>query len=393
MSFPNLPVTCPFLLTLAAAVLLPLLVPRGSVQAEESLDSLAWRVFQKAWYTETGLRQLAEAIALYQQAAEQAQASGDRDMAARAYVQVARCYEKLQKKQEAIQAYQNAFLISPAEHRDPNEIIRNLERPAEQLVFLGEIPEPNLKALSDYFYTEAEKVQIENPEKAIELYRQAIRFSKFLGQLERAAYANSFIGDLYRRLERYDEAMAAYREVQREFSQEIAVLAWCPIRIAETYRLVGRTAEAISAYRELDAPLFEKQVQQKLWAKLWLGDTLRCAGELDSAHTTWSEIRSLQPEAPLPAQLAAFLLGEQALTVPEEPADPFSNDAAYFAAVRFELGRDSEGAAKAYQQCVRLSQGYDWPRQLAASALQRVGPASESPGQETVPTSTDAPKP
>lgn len=309
------------------------------------------------------------AIQLYQKVIETAEAEGDNNLSARAYVQIALCYERLQKKQEAIQAYQKALLLSPMERRDPDEVIRNLKRADEQLIFLGEIPEANLKDLCDHYYREAEKVQNENPAKAIELYRHAIRISKFLDQMERAAYAGSFIGDLYRRMERYEDALNTYREVQREFSQEIAVLAWSHIRMGETRRLMGDLAEAAAAYQALEQPLFEKQVQQRFWANLWLADTLRSQDRTEEARKIWQELRSDQPEAPLPARLASFMLGEQTLEIPEEPEDPFSNDVAYFVAVRQEMIQDREAAHEAYQKCIRLSQGFDWPRQMAAKAL------------------------
>jgi len=327
------------------------------------------RRFQEAWYLENGLRNLPEAIKVYEEVAASAERKGDRALGAKVYMRIGFCYERLQKTKEANQAYGDALRLRGVDDQDFNTIIAKLEREAGKLIDIEELPEEIQRSICDHFYTEAENIQGESPAKAIEVYRRAVEVSRFLDQTERAGFAMSFIGDLYRRQKHFEDALKTYEEVEKQFPDEAAVLAWNYIRIAEVYRLLGRPAEAVEAYTALEDEKFEKQMQPRLWAQLWRGDAHRAMGDLGQARKVWAGLRSKEADAPIPARLAAMLLDKGDVPAAQEPEDPFANDVAYFVAVRYVLSGDRDAARQWLTKCVESSHGYDWPRQLAENAL------------------------
>lgn len=324
--------------------------------------------FQEAWYLENGLRNLPEAIKAYEEVAVSAERKGDRALGAKVYMRIGFCYERLQKTKEANQAYGDALRLRDVDDQDFGKVLARLEREAHKRFDIEELPEEIQRSICDHFYTEAENIQGESPEKAIAVYRRAVEVSRLLKQTERAGFAMSFIGDLYRRQERFEDALKTYEEVRKQFPAEAAVLAWNYIRIAEVYRLLGRPAKAVEAYTALDGEKFEKQMQPRLWARLWQGDAHRAMGDLEQARKVWAGLRSDEAEAPIPARLAAMLLDEGEVPAAQEPEDPFANDVAYFVAIRYTLSGDRATAEQWFKKCVELSHGYDWPRQLAENA-------------------------
>jgi tetratricopeptide (TPR) repeat protein len=306
---------------------------------------------------------------------EAADRKGDRSLSAKAYMRIGLCLEHLQKKPEAIQAYQKALQLNEIKGKDYDDVIAKLERRA---VVLDELPDEIQKSICDHFYRKAEQVQNESPDKAIETYRRAVEVSRFLNQSERAGFAMSFMGDLYRRQERFEDALGTYAEVEKEFPNEAAVLAWNCMRIAETYRLLGRPAEAVKAYAALESEKFQKQVQPKLWARLWMGDAYRAMGDMERAKQVWADLAGTEENAPIPATLAAMLLEKGQAPSSQEPEDPFANDVAYFVAIRHSMAEDLESSVQWFRKCIELSYGYDWPRQLAEKELLKF-PATERP--------------
>lgn len=350
-----------------------LVAAEGAAETESKVAS-ARRAFQNAWYQENALRKLPEAIALYKEVAEAAE-SKDRKLSAKAYVRMGICYERLGKKKLAVESFRKAIRLSPVVRGDYMEVVGQLERSDSPMVFLGELPETIQKAIGDhyyYYYEDSARLQKESLAKAIETYRRAVEVCRFLGHKERAAYTASFIGDLHRHLGRFDDALQTYQKVQREFPKETAVLAWNHIRLGETYRLLGKPSEAIKSYGALQLERYKKQVQPRLWAKLWLGDCYRAMNEPGKADDVWNELLSTETEPPLPAKLAAMLLGKSQTLNIEEPEDPFSNDVAYFLAVRAQKEGNGEAARELFQECISLSQGHDWPRPLAETALESL---------------------
>ncbi len=330
------------------------------------------KTFNQAWYAENAQRNLNSAIKLYNQVAESAGQAGDEELESRAFLRIGLCYERLQKKDDALRAYQKALRLKKEDLKSFDAALAKLGSPAGQLInldeFLSQLPEEIQKNICDHFYTRAETIQNDAPEQAIQIYRRAVQVSKFLKQHERAGFALSFIGDLFRRQGRFRDALKTYKEVETQFDKETAVLAWNYIRIAETFRLLNQPEDARKAYAALQDERFARQVQPRLWSQLWLGDTYRVMKDLENAKKTWSEMIE---EETLPERIAKMLATGEPAIFSQEPEDPFANDVAYFIAVRESMAGNGDAAAEAHKQCIELSQGFDWPRQLAEQELKK----------------------
>jgi len=330
------------------------------------------KTFNEGWYAENALRNLDAAIKLYNEVAESAGQVGDEDLESRAFLRIGLCYERLQKKDDALRAYQKALRLKKEDLKSFDAALAKLGSPAGKLInldeFLSQLPEEIQKNICDHFYTRAETIQNDVPEQAIQIYRRAVHVSKFLKQHERAGFALSFIGDLFRRQGRFRDALKTYKDVETQFDKETAVLAWNYIRIAETFRLLNQPEDARKAYAALQDERFARQAQPRLWSQLWLGDTYRVMSDPVNAKKTWSKM--IQEET-LPERIAKMLATGEPTIFSQEPEDPFANDVAYFIAVREAMAGNSEAAADSYKQCVGLSHGFDWPRQLAELELKK----------------------
>ena len=351
----------------SVAVGLPAAIGDGGKPAPSATS-----LFHHAWYTENGQRDLAEAVETYREVIEMAERKGDRSLAARSYVRIGVCLGRLQKKSEAIQAYQKALSLRNVDDRDYDEVIATLERPAANLLDLNELPDVIQKRICEHFYKRAEKLQAEDPSKAIDAFRRAVDVNRAVGETEQAGHVMSSIGDLFRRKGAFGEALQTYREVLEEFPEEYSVLAWNHIRIAETYRLIDQPGAAIAAYSMIEDQKFIRQVQQRLWAKLWTGDAYRAKDEIEAARRAWRAMLTSAQNPPLPEQLAAMLLDKGEIPATQEPESLFANDLAYFVAVRYEMKNDLDSARQWIEKCIQLSQGHDWPRQLAEKTLARL---------------------
>ena len=354
--------------------------------AEASLTDQARR-YQKAWYLENGLHELARAASEYRQLAHSEGVDGS--LAARALLRAGACYRALGQLDEASKVEVEARRRFPAEtdtlasyrievlHKQLDEAFNVAENAtASQAIvqFLQSLDLAAVHRICDWCYRQASQKRSSDPLGSIAALRKAIAISTYLRQIERSAFAQKLIGDIYASLGRYDDAIAAYRKAQEAFPTARDACAWAQMGIAEAHWLRGRLAEAVEAYRAV-ARDYPGQLSQVLWAHLWMGEAYRQAGKLADARAAWRWVLEEFNEPAFADQLAltARLLGQaQSGRAVRLPKDEFANDVAYFLAVEQELRGRPERARGYYQRCIELSKDNDWPQRLAERAIARL---------------------
>lgn len=377
------------------------LAPRAAYASAQALSPEL--MLQEGWYFEEGLRDLESAIGVYEKIV--AQRRQNATVAAKAQLRIAACYERLGKEDLANRAYQRARelfadeLKKIPEHRETLERIEakfeeawgksepvNADRVVKEI--LKDVGIDTARAICDSYYRlAAEHVKTELP-KAILSYRKAIAISTFLGQKERSAHYQCVIGDIYHSLNRFREALGAYRKAQRDFPDVKNIAAWTQMRIAETCRLVGDLGKAADAYREMHTK-YPDQTDQCVWADVWRADIFREKNNLELAQDIWHNVaaRGQSDQYRVQAQIASLMLEGTPLPEAEasaKPDDVFANDLLYFVGVRREMTGDVEAAAESYRACVQISVNNDWPCDLAAQALSRLGKAAPKPSDSAV---------
>ena len=341
--------------------------------------------YQDAWYQENGLHDLAKAAEMYRSVA--LSPAAEPALAAKALLRLGACHRELGDAEAASRAEVEARRRFPEEmKRFPTHRLEVLDKQLDEAFnvgdaasatqaivrFLSDLDVALVHSICEWCYAQATERRERDPLGSIPAIRKAIAISTYLRQIERSAFAQKDIGDIYGASERYDEAIAAYRKVQGDFPDVKGVCAWAQIGIAEAQRLRGLLPEAVEAYRTVERD-YPGQFPQVIWASLWMGDAFRVAGKAADAQAAWRRVLEEfnEPGYADLLGIAAHLLGQAAS--PDKarlPDDEFANDFAYFMAVEQELLGKPERARAWYQRCVRLSRGNDWPRALAARALE-----------------------
>lgn len=342
--------------------------------------------YQEAWYLENGLNELARAASAYRALAE-AEGAGPA-LAARALLRSGACYRALGQLDAASEVEVEARRRFPDEvsklasyrievlHKQLDEAFDVAENAtASQAIeqFLQSLDVAAVHRICDWCYRQASEKRPSDPLGSIAALRKAIAISTYLRQIERSAFAQKLIGDIYASLGRHEDAIAAYRKTQEDFPSARDACAWAQMGVAEVRWLRGRLAEAVEAYRGVGRD-YPGQLSQVLWAHLWMGDAYRAAGKLADAQAAWRWVLEEFNEPAFADQLvlAARLLGQARRGQEVKmPGDEFANDVAYFLAVEQELRGRPDRARRYYQRCVQVSKGRDWPRQLAERALAR----------------------
>lgn len=340
--------------------------------------------YQDAWYQENGLQDLSKAAAGYREVAD-TQGAGP-TLAAKALLRLAACQRQMGDDDAAGNVEVEARRQYPAEvAKFPTQQIGVLEKQLDEAFnvadaatagqaivrFLEGLNVATVSTICESVYARARLLREQDPLAAIAVLRKAVAISTYLRQLERSAFTQKDIGDIYASAGRADEAIAAYRKVQQDFPTVKSTAAWAQLGIAEIHRLAGRLAEAVAAYRGVERD-FPGQLNQVLWATLWMGDAFRAAGKQADAQAAWRHVLEdfNEPAHADKLALAALLLGQTELAAKLRVRnDEFANDVYYFLAVEREQRGRPDAAGRYYRRCIELSRGNDWPRALAAQAL------------------------
>jgi len=368
--------------TLAATVAAALC----AAAAWASEGELALR-YQEAWYQENGLHDLGKAAELYSSVASGAE-TAEPALAARSLLRLGACRRELGDADGAGKAELDARRRFPDEIRKfPAHRIEVLHKQLDEAFnvadaatasqaivrFLSDLDVAVVHSICEACYAQAVERRASAPLASIPALRKAIAISTYLRQIERSAFAQKDVGDIYAAASRHEEAIAAYRKVQEDFPDVKGPCAWAQLGIAEVQRLRGRLPEAVEAYRGVERD-YPGQIAQVIWATLWMGDAFRVAGKTADAQAAWRRVveEFNEPGYADLLAIAARLLGQApgGEGRAKLPDDEFANDVAYFLGVEEELAGRPEAARKWYQRCVEVSRGNDWPRALAARAIQ-----------------------
>ena len=348
-------------------------------------------LFAEAWYTEEGLRDPAKAVALYREVAGKYPAN--KEIAAKALTRAAECYRKLGREEEeqaigkkAWEDYREQIEKSP-EYKDKSIRIRSYIGTVMEgahgidlvQVFGGileKIPPQYIIPMRDDMLKQAAKQRDTDWPGAISSLRLSILLSMKIKDVATAARAQSDIGRTYLEQDLAFEAISVYLDAKNEYRDQRPVLAWNQMCVAEAYRSRSMTELAVSSYNDL-LTTYPEQKEQVIWARLWIGDCYRDIEQARTAKQVWKELAedAEAKDHPRQARLARIMAGLENPPAALDPnkKDEFSNDEAYFIAIRYAMDGDSPKAVQWMKTCIELSAGKDWPYQLARSWILNAG--------------------
>ncbi|MBM4036680.1 MAG: tetratricopeptide repeat protein, partial [Planctomycetes bacterium] len=258
--------------------------------------------YQDAWYQENGLHDLGQAAELYRSVATAG--AVEPSLAAKALLRLGACRRELGDPEGASRAELEARRRFPEEMKHfPTHRLEVLDKQLDEAFnvadaasaaraivrFLSDLDVAVVHSICEWCYAQAHERRATAPLASIPALRKAIAISTYLRQIERSAFAQKDIGDIYAAAARFDEAIAAYRKVQEDFAEAKGVGAWAQLGIAEVQRLRGRLPEAVEAYRAVERD-YPGQLAQAIWANLWMGDAFRVAGKTADAQATWRRV-------------------------------------------------------------------------------------------------------
>ncbi len=349
-------------------------------------------LYQQAWYLEEGLRDLRAAAMVYTSIASDF--AEHKPVAAKALARAAGCYHKLGEEDlerqiwvDAWKNYKEEIEKSPEYKHDSIRIISMIENLAgntgsEMLEgfsdILNEMPAKYLIPVRDRLLERSQQQRKDDHRAALRSLRFAILLSIQLKEEATAAMAQSRIGQIYFEQKNFVQAYMTYDETGRDYPLQRSVLAWNEMKMAEALRMMDRTLEAADRYSDM-LMNYPEQTEQLLWGRLWMGDCLRELGNLEAAKRIWREVveNEKAKEHPRQLKLARMLTGleKPPATVPNK--DEFSNDEAYFVAVRHEIDGNRDATRAMLKLAKDMSDGMDWPSMLASQHLVSAGQHSK----------------
>ncbi len=225
---------------------------------------------------------------------------------------------------------------------------------------LAAVPQATLKSVRDDYFNRAQRMELDEPERAIRLYVTCAEIAGYLDR-QRMDLGLTNAGDLWMGLGQPAKALALYQRVTQDQQLPIVVRRGGLLKVAEAQRLLGQGEAAIAAYAEVIAA--DPSGEQGQWARLWVGD-LHCAmARPDRAVEIWRE--GLAVDRPsMPATIMAALVAQNGL-LPAAAEPWYTNDVDWFNGRLAGLMGDEAGAATwrtRVAAAVRLS---DWPTALA----------------------------
>ena len=366
----------------------------GRAAAADAEQQLEQR-FNEAWYIEEGQRDPEKAATIYREI-EAKLPPGKKELGARALTRAAECYRKLGRTDveqaiwiQAWTKYQEQIENSRDYQGGSLRIKTYIDKAMAGVasndltqVFSGILemmPPQYIIPMRDKMLKQAREERGTSWSGAISSYRLAILLSMKIKDEATAAQAHSDIGRIYLEEGLRPEAVEVFFEVKNQYPNQRLVLAWNQTSVAEAFRMWARLDHAVDSYNDL-LITYPDQKEQVFWARLWMGDCYRDLGQLQTARQMWKEEAedTGAKDFPRQARLARILAGleDPPPALDAAAKDEFTNDEAYFIAIRHEMDGDSAKAMQWMKTCKDISTGKDWPYQLAMNWILNAGGGS-----------------
>lgn len=311
------------------------------------------------------------AIAHYRQAVERHQSDEER---AAAWYQLGRLYQEHQRDDEAIEAYEQTLALEPeraAAWERLADLHRRQNRPDEAIETYREAIELDPAPAWPYHKLGLIYADRGETETAIHYYRQAI--DRHRTGPDRAVSWNN-LGNACKSLNRYDEAIEAYR---RALELDPAC-PWPYHNLAFVYAEQGLYDQAIPLYRRA----IEQQPLDRSRAVSWdgLANVFTILGRFDEAIEAYQQAIELDPAYALPwhslGQIHQALgRSEEALTAYQRAIelDPeYAPSRHHLGDLYRALEREGE-AVNSYIRAIELDRDYPWPYHRLAEIYAKQG--------------------
>lgn len=225
------------------------------------------------------------------------------------------------------------------------------------------VPEQTMRQLRDDYFVRAEKLEIEDPERAVRMYLNCAEIARFIDN-QRLGLGLANAGDLLMGLGRFEVALETFRRLAEDGRLPDDVRRKGAMKVAEAQRMLGDLAAAEATYLHLieDSAIPPEEAR---WARLWLGDLYCQLARPDRAAELWREGAG---DEDLPGRIMRHLVRLDG-QIPAQREQFFANDIDYFNGRMAWLQGDLAAARDWFQRVASGPRPHDWPAPLARAQV------------------------
>ncbi len=243
---------------------------------------------------------------------------------------------------------------------------------------LPTIPEATIKDLVSDYNKRAKLLADSEPDRAARLFSSGAEIASYLNQPEDAADAQGRAGDILLTLGQFEQAAKHFRNITNDDRLEEDQRRPYVLRLAHAERLIPPSSDfpdqhikaSETAYRAIMEQKFAP-LEQRQWARLWLGDLRFYLGDQDRALSLWSKGEEVNT---LPGKIMHHLVTSDR-PMPLNVGPAHISDVTFFNARLAQMHGRSKDYRSALEQVVKQSRPDVWPVALAKQLLEQMNDA------------------
>lgn len=264
---------------------------------------------------------------------------------------------------------------------------------------LPTIPEATIKELVSDYLRRANQLTDSEPDRATRLFISGAEIASYLNQPEDAADARGRAGNILLAQGQFEQAAERFREVANDDRLDEDQRRPYLLRLAHAERLSlpslndpdKHVKASEKAYRAIIDQKFAP-LEQRQWARLWLGDLRFSIGDRDGALTIWSKGEEAES---LPGKIMNQLWASK-FPLPLNVGPAHIGDVTYFNARLAQIHDRSKDYRLLLEQVIKDAPSRDWHIMLAKQLLEQFNatlPPAVLPPEGDPPGTPDSPQP
>jgi serine/threonine protein kinase/tetratricopeptide (TPR) repeat protein len=264
---------------------------------------------------------------------------------------------------------------------------------------LPTIPEATIKELVSDYRQRANQLTESEPDRAARLFISGAEIASYLNQPKDAADARGHAGNILLARSQFEQAAEQFREVANDDRLDEDRRRPSLLLLAHAERLSPPPLDAPdkhvkaseAAYRTLLDQKFAP-IEQRQWARLWLGDLRFQIGDRDGARTIWSKGGEAET---LPGKIM-YQLWTSKFPLPLNAGPAHIGDVTYFNARLAQINDRTKDFRILLEQVKREAPLGDWRIMMANQLLEQLNetqPPAVLPPEGDPPSAPDLPEP
>jgi serine/threonine protein kinase/tetratricopeptide (TPR) repeat protein len=243
---------------------------------------------------------------------------------------------------------------------------------------LPTIPEATIKELVSDYLRRANQLTDSEPDRAARLFISGAEIASYLNQPEDAADARGRAGNILLARGQFEQAAEHFREITNDDRLDEEQRRPYLLYLAHAERLTSPPTNDLdkhvkaseTAYRAIMDKKFVP-VEQRQWARLWLGDLRYYIGDRDGALTIWS---TGDENETLPGKIMSQLCTSKR-PLPLNVGPAHIGDVTYFNARSAQMNERSKDYRTLLEQVIKEAPSRDWHIKLANQLLEQLNAA------------------